>query len=251
MVQISVIIITYNEEKNIGQCLEAVKGIADEIVVLDSFSTDRTREICCQFNVRFYQHPFSGYVEQKNKANEFASFPYVLSLDADEILSDNLKNSILQVKNNWNADGYYFNRLTNYCGKWIYHSDWYPDRKLRMWDTRKGSWDGLLIHEKVLMQPDTSTAFLQGDLLHYSFYSIDQHIDQIKKFTGIMADEQFLKGKRPGVSAIIIKPVWKFFRSYILKLGFLDGYYGFIICIMSAYATFVKYVKTRELFIHS
>ena len=250
MIKLSVVIITYNEEKNIKHCLQAVESIADEVIVLDSFSTDKTREICETFHVRFYQHPFFGYVEQKNKALTYATYSHVLSIDADEVLSCELIQSIQAVKENWQADGYYFNRMTNYCGTWIKHSGWYPDRKLRLWDTQKGNWDGLLIHEKVLLQKGAITKVLKGDLLHYSYYTIDQHLNQIRKFTTIMAQENFQKGKRPGVLTIIINSGWKFFRSYFIHLGFLDGYYGFVISILSAYATFIKYIKIRELYMN-
>jgi len=141
MPKLSVVIITLNEEKNIGRCLESVKDIADEIVIVDSFSTDRTEEICLRYNARFIKHEFVGHIEQKNWAIEQASYLHVLSLDADEELSERLKKSILEVKGNWKHDGYYFNRLTNYCGKWIRHTSWYPARKLRLWDRSKGKWE--------------------------------------------------------------------------------------------------------------
>lgn len=251
MIKLSVVIITYNEEENIRACLQAVESIADEIVVLDSFSTDKTRQICETFNVRFYEHPFSGYVEQKNKALSFATYPHVMSVDADEVLSCELIRSIHKAKENWQADGYYFKRLTNYCGSWIKHCGWYPDKKLRLWDTRKGIWDGLLIHEKVLLDKNATTALMEGDLLHYSYYTIDQHLDQIKKFTTIMAQEKFQKGKYPGMGSVIFNSGWKFMRSYVLQRGFMDGYFGLVISVLSAYATFLKYVKTRELFMNA
>lgn len=251
MIQISAVIITYNEERNIERCLQSLKDIADDIVVLDSFSTDRTREICQLSGVRFYQQVFSNYIEQKNKANEFSTYPYILSLDADEVISEELKQSILQVKKNWKYDGYFMNRMTNYCGKWIRHGNWYPDQKLRLWDKRKGSWEGMFIHEKVEISEDAKVGFLKGDLLHYSYYSIEQHIDQLQKFTTIMAEEIFRKKKYPRIELLFIKPLWKFIHTYFIKLGFLDGYYGFVISIISAYSTFLKYVKARELFMIS
>ena len=135
-VQISAVVITFNEERNIKRCLKSLVGVADEIVVVDSYSTDRTEEICRSFNARFIKHRFEGHIQQKNWAILQASSPYILSLDADEALSDNLRTSILRAKENWTHDGYYFNRLTNYCGKWIRHTSWYPSRKLRLWDAR-------------------------------------------------------------------------------------------------------------------
>jgi hypothetical protein len=144
-------------------------------------------------------------------------------------------------------DGYIVNRLTNYCGKWIRHSDWYPDRKLRLWDTSKGRWDGILIHEQVSMQNGAQVQILNGDLLHYSFTSIEQHIQVLNNFTSIMAEEGLQKGKKIGLSKLIFNPLWKFVKSYVFRQGFLDGYYGFVTAVISAHATFIKYVKIKEL----
>lgn len=247
MTQISVVIITYNEEDNIGRCIQSVVDIADEIVVLDSISTDKTKEICLRYPVKFIEQPFLGYIEQKNKALEFATFPHVLSLDADEALSDELKATILNVKNNWQADGYYFNRLTNFCGKWIKHTDWYPDQKLRLFDKRKGQWSGINPHDKYTLQAGCKESYVKGDILHYSFPSINHHMDVTKKFTSIMAKEGYEKGKKVTMVSLIFSPFWKFIKSYFIRLGFLDGYYGFVVCTISAYATFIKYVKIKEL----
>jgi glycosyltransferase involved in cell wall biosynthesis len=247
MIKISAVIITFNEERNIVGCLQSLVGIADEIVIVDSFSTDSTEKLCQSFNVKFIQHPFEGYMQQKSWACEQAQYDYILQLDADEQLSDELKRSILEVKSNWKADGYSFNRLTNYIGKWIRHSGWYPDSKLRLWDRRKGAWSGINLHESVLMDDTAVVAKLKGDLLHFSYYSIQQHLNQINSFTEIAAKEGVAKGKSTSLFVIIIKVVWKFKRDYIFKLGFLDGYYGFVVCSMSAYNTYVKYLKMREL----
>ncbi len=247
MIKISAVIITFNEERNIVRCLQSLEGIADEIVVVDSFSTDKTVELCKPFNVRIFQHPFHGYMQQKSWACEQAAFDFILSLDADEQVSEELRQAILEVKKDWKSDGYYFNRLNNYLGKWIRHCGWYPDAKLRLWDKRKGAWSGINLHESVKMSEQATTAKLQGDLLHFTYHSIRQHLDQINKFTDISAKEGFDSGKRTSLFIAIFKSIWKFKRDYIFKLGFLDGYYGFIICALSAHAVFVKYIKMREL----
>lgn len=247
MVKISAVIITFNEERNIARCLESLKGIADEILVVDSFSTDDTEKLCQPFGVRFIKHAFDGYIEQKSWAANQASYDYVLSLDADEALSDKLRNSISEIKSNWNADGYSFSRLTNYLGHWIKHCGWYPDVKLRMWDRRKGQWGGQNPHDIVMMQDGCKVERIDGDCFHYSYYSTKQHLDQINKFTEIAAKEGFAKGKKTSLFIATYKGIWKFKRDYIFKLGFLDGAYGFEICALSAYATFVKYIKIREL----
>ena len=247
MVRISAVIITYNEERNIVGCLQSLEGIADEIVIIDSNSTDNTEKLCAPFNVRFLQHDFEGFMQQKTWAVAQANFDHILSLDADEQLSDELKQSILAVKNDWKADGYSFNRLTNYIGKWIRHCGWYPDTKLRLWDRRKGNWSGINLHESVNMQENAKIEKLKGDLLHYSYYSIRQHLDQINKFSEIAANEGIIKGKKSSLFIAVFKSIWKFKRDYIFKLGFLDGYYGFVVCALSAYAVFIKYLKMNEL----
>ncbi|MCK5822386.1 MAG: glycosyltransferase family 2 protein [Bacteroidales bacterium] len=247
MIKLSVVIITYNEENNIERCLLSVKDIADDIVVVDSFSTDATQEICKKYNVRIFEHKFEGHIEQKNWAITQAEFPHILSLDADEELSEELKKSIKEVKNNWKYDGYYFNRLTNYCGKWIKHSGWYPDKKLRLWDSRKGKWAGTNPHDKFELNTNCNKYHLIGDLYHYSYYSISQHIETINKFSDIAALARFEKGKKSNFFKIIFSPFWKFIRTYFIKLGFLDGFYGFVISVNSAHSTFLKQVKLSDL----
>lgn len=246
-VQLSVVIITFNEEKNITRCLDSVWQVADEIVVVDSFSTDNTKKLCEAKNVRFVEHKFDGHIEQKNWAITQAKYQYVLSLDADEALTKELEEAILQIKNNWKSDGYVFNRLTNYCGKWIKHCGWYPDRKLRLWDTTKGKWGGVNPHDKVVMNKEAIVDNINFDILHYSFYSIQQHLKQIDYFTDISAEAAFKQGKTSSDFKILYKSIFKFFRDYILKRGFLDGYYGYVICKNSAYAKQLKYKKLKSL----
>ena len=246
MIKLSVVVITFNEEKNIERCLQSVQGVADEIVVVDSFSKDKTKKICEKYHVKFVEHPFEGHIQQKNYAITEASHPHILSLDADEALSEELKKNILDAKKNWNYDGYYFNRLTNYCGQWIKHTGWYPDRKLRLWDSRKGKWGGVNPHDRFILEAGSSQAYLEGDLFHYSFYTISQHMDQVNKFSDIRAKEMMAQNKKVSTLKIIFAPVVKFLKHYILKLGFLDGYYGFVISVNSAHASFLKYAKLRQ-----
>ena len=247
MIKLSVVIITLNEEKNIARCIKSVAPIADEILVLDSYSSDNTKTICHELGVTFVEHPFDNFVAQKNFADQTARYNHILSLDADEELSEELLASIKKVKANFEADAYEFNRLNNYCGKWIKHSGWYPDRKLRLYDRTKGRWGGVKIHEKIEMQAGTSTAFLKGDLLHYTFTSVNQHIETINRFSTISAEERIYKGKKTSTYRIIMKPLLKFLIMYFIKLGFLDGFYGFVICVNSAHSTFLKEIKVHEL----
>jgi glycosyltransferase involved in cell wall biosynthesis len=244
-VKISVVIITYNEQKNIGRCLDSVQGIADEIVVVDSYSTDNTEKICRERGVRFIQHVFRSHIEQKNWAVNQAIYPHILSLDADEALSEELKASIMEVKNNWQCDGYYFNRLTNYCGKWIRHTTWYPSRKLRLWDSRKGHWGGINPHDKYILDKGSTKKFLKGDLLHYSYYHISEHVEQLNRFSSIQAAAYYERGRKTSYIGTLGHTAWRFFKEYILRLGFLDGYYGLVISKNSAHETFLKYSKLR------
>ena len=246
-IELSVVIITFNEEKNIARCLDSVKAIADEIVVVDSYSTDKTKAICIDNNVRFVEHKFDGHIEQKNWAITQAEHQYVLSLDADEALTEELQKAILKIKNNWECDGYSFNRLTNFCGTWIKHCGWYPDKKLRLWDTIKGKWGGENPHDKVIMNKGAQIKHINLDILHYSFYTVGQHLKQIDFFTDISSKAAFEKGKTSNGFTIFYKSTFKFIRDYILKLGFLDGYHGYVVCKNSAYAKRLKYTKLRAL----
>ena len=246
MPPLSVVIITYNEERNIGRCLESVKEIADEIVVVDSLSTDRTQEICRNFGARVIGHAFEGHIAQKNFAIKQATYPHQLSLDADEALSEELLKEIKKVKESWKYNGYTMNRLSNYCGRWIRHSGWYPDTKLRLYDSGKGKWTGLDPHDRFELEEGT-TAHLNGDLLHYTYYTVEEHILQANKFSTIAANALIKNGKRVHLLQVLIKPAAKFIRNYFLKLGFLDGAYGFTICRITAFETFLKYFKARHI----
>ncbi len=245
---LSVVIITYNEEKNIERCLKSVQSVADEIIIVDSFSTDATEKICMQYKVKFIQQSFLGYIEQKNFALENTSNMYVLCLDADEALSIELQKSIvLQKQNNFMYDAYFMNRCTNFCGRWIKHGSWYPDTKIRLINKQKGKWGGTNPHDKIEMCEKYSSHFLKGDILHYSYYSLDEVITQNNKFTTIQAEAMFKSGKRAPLYKLFINPFIAFVNGYILKLGFLDGVDGFFIASSVAYQTMTKYAKLRKL----
>ncbi|MCK5846164.1 MAG: glycosyltransferase family 2 protein [Bacteroidales bacterium] len=245
--KLSIVIITFNEEKNIRRCIESAQEIADEIIVLDSFSTDATESICNELGVTFSKHKFDGHIQQKNRVMQMAANDWVLSLDADEAPDERLMQNIKMVMQAPTADAYYFNRKTSYLGKWIEHSGWYPDKKLRLLKKSKGKWGGINPHDKIEMQSATKQEYIKGDLLHYSFYSIEQHIAQVNSFTTIAAKVEFEKGKKSNWFIAFYKSSWKFIRDYFFKRGFLDGYYGFLVCSISAFATFSKYIKLTEL----
>ncbi|HOF20741.1 MAG TPA: glycosyltransferase family 2 protein [Bacteroidales bacterium] len=247
MTKISGVIISYNEEKHIGKCLASLQGIADEIIVVDSFSDDSTRDVCSRFNVRFIEQAFKGYVEQKNSALGFAGNRYVLSLDADEELSEELRESILKIKDNPEYDGYQFNRLTNYCGKWMKYSGWYPDRHIRLFDTEKGRWAGTNPHDKIRMNTGSRVTRLRGDILHWYCETFEEHMDKSNHFSSIMAEEYFRQGKKSGILSASFHKWWRFIRTYFIGAGFLDGFRGHAACSISAQASYLKYIKLLQL----
>ncbi len=248
MIQISATIITFNEEYNIARCIESLLPVADEIIVLDSFSTDKTETICKQYPmVRFYQHPFEGHIEQKNRALSFAKYDYILSLDADESLTDALQRSLLQVKQNPDFLAYNVNRRNFFCGTRMRHL-WYPDRKLRFWNKQYGQWGGQNPHDRVTIKPSITVKHLRGDLLHFTFRSIEEHITQINKFSTIKAEVSFNRNEKLIIVKMLLKPFLKFLKDYFLSGGILDGFYGFVISINSAHSTFLKYAKLRRLY---
>jgi glycosyltransferase involved in cell wall biosynthesis len=246
-IALTVAIITYNEEKNIARCLDSIKEIADEILVVDSFSSDKTEDICRGYNVRFIKNPFAGHIEQKNFALQCASHDYVLSLDADEALSPELLAEVKKVKTSHELDGYEFHRLTNYNGFWVRHCGWYPDTKLRLVNKTKAEWKGNNPHDILKMNNNEKVGFLKGDLLHYSYESISAHVIQTDKFTTIAAKAAFSQGVRSSVFKIVTRPMLKFLRDYIMKRGFLDGRYGFIICCINSLSALLKYSKLHDL----
>ena len=245
MIKLSVVIITLNEEKNIARCLESVKKVADEILVVDSLSTDKTKDICERYNVRFVEQKFLGYVEQKNFALKLATNEYVLSLDADEALDEKLIQEILKLKSNFKLNGYSFNRLTMYNGFWVRHCGWYPDTKLRLVKKDLAVWVGNNPHDALTVQGESGK--LEGDLLHYSYDSISAHVLQTNKFSTIEAQSLISKGKRATIGKLVTRPALQFFKDYILKKGFLDGRYGFIICFINSLYVLLKYAKMMDI----
>ncbi|GGD11060.1 glycosyltransferase family 2 protein [Hyunsoonleella pacifica] len=248
MIKLSGVIITFNEERNIERCLQSLVNIVDEIIVVDSFSTDKTKSICAKYNVKFIEQTFLGYIEQKNFALTRATYDYVVSLDGDEALSEELQKSIIKLKSNWKFNGYYCNRYNNFCGQWIKYSDWYPNKKLRIFDRRKAEWKGINPHDNVLLNDSKSkTGHLNGDILHWTYQSYSEFNKKTEYFSTIAAKAYFDKGKKSTFFKIWLNPTWAFFKAYILRLGILDGINGFVICIQTANITFLKYSKLLEL----
>lgn len=247
-VKITAVVMTFNEEKRIQNCLESVISVVDEIVIVDSYSTDTTEEKCLKYGVKFIQNKFDGYIEQRQFAISRATNDYILVLDADEILSSSLQKAIKEVKNNWKADAYIFNRLTNYGGKWIKHCGWYPDKKIRLFDRNKIKIKGKNPHDQIVAKDRAKSIWIKKDILHYSYTSVGNHIEKTNSFSKIAAISAYEEGKRSTVIFhIILKPTYQFIEEYIFKLGFLEGYYGFVICSISAFGKFLKFVKLHEL----
>jgi glycosyltransferase involved in cell wall biosynthesis len=247
MQKISAVIITFNEERNILRCLQSLDGIADEIIVVDSFSTDRTRKICQQYKVQFFEHVFEGYIEQKNWALSKATHPIVLCLDADEALSGALRQTVLNIKAHWASDGYLFTRTTFLGKKPIKHGSWYPDYKLRLFDKRKGQFGGTNPHDHVVMHAGTTVQRAKGTILHYSFETPEEFYRQSERFAALAAQAMFEQGKTINRMMLLLKTGWAFVRSYCIKAGFLDGKVGFTISRVIAAATYKKYCQLREM----
>jgi glycosyltransferase involved in cell wall biosynthesis len=242
---VSVCIITKDEEVNLPDCLASV-GWADEVVVVDSRSTDRTREIAAAAGARVIERDFPGHIEQKNFAVEQARHDWVLCIDADERLSPPLAESVRRaLEAPGDRAGFEFARLTFHLGRPIRHGGWYPDRKLRLFDRRRGRWGGRNPHDHVRV--DGPVGLLEGDLLHFSYRTLSAHLRQIDFFTTIAAKEKRARGERAAPWKPVLRPFGKFLRMYFLKAGFLDGWPGFVVAVSGAFYVFLKYAKLREL----
>ncbi len=248
MDKLSVVIITYNEQHNIERCLKSVLSVADEIVILDSFSEDNTCAIARQYGAQIYTQKWLGYAESKNVANSKAHYDWILSLDADEALSEPLQESITTLKQQKLTTAS-FKRLTNYCGSWIKHTGWYPDIKLRLFNREFMYWKGH-IHETLCTKDHKAVKpiLLKGDCYHYSYYTIDEHRKQAAKFSLYSAQDMFQRKVPYNVVKAFFAPALKFLEMYFYKLGWLDGYYGFIISKISAHAAGLKYTHLKKFY---
>lgn len=248
METISAVIITQNEERNIGRCLQSLDGVVNEVVVVDSGSTDRTEELCRKAGVRFLHHDWAGYSGQKNYADSLATSDWILSIDADEALSDELRKSVLDLKHRGLDRGtvYSVQRLNNYCGHWIHHSGWYPDEKVRLWPRGVAEWDGV-VHEELRYASAVTSRRLEGALLHYTYYSVADHADRQLRYAKLAARKAYEAGRHTSRFGVWLRPGWTFIRNYLFKGGFRDGYAGYCVCRMAAYYTYLKYALLLEL----
>jgi glycosyltransferase involved in cell wall biosynthesis len=244
--KISVAVITFNEENNIERCLKSVALLADEIIVVDSLSSDGTAEIAKANGATVVSQKFLGYIEQKNFAIEQCSNDWVLSLDADECLSAELLKSLQKIKaNSPVADAFRMARMTNYCGQWIKHGGWYPDKKVRLFNKHKARWGGINPHDKIMV--DGLTKEVNGDIMHYSYHSVEGHLEQAQKFSTITANHLYQLNKKTNLFRLYFKPFIRFLRDYFFKRGFLDGQNGYTIARISAKAVYWREIKLKQL----
>lgn len=246
---ISVCITAVNEEQNIRRCLESVRW-ANEIVVVDSFSKDRTVEICREYTDRVYQHEWMGYIGQKNLIKDLATGPWILFVDADEEISPGLLNEIqAEFDNGTAADyaGYEFPRLVQYLGRWITHGDWYPDVKLRLFRKDKGECGGQEPHDRTTVHGRVKR--LRHPLFHYTYTDISNHLSTLNRFTSISAIGKHKQGRHFWLTDLLFRPVFRFIRCYFIKRGFLDGVPGLIVATFASFGVFVKYAKLWEVYL--
>ncbi len=243
--KLSVVIITHNEEDNIRDCLESVKW-ADEIIVVDSGSEDRTPEICKRYNIRFFNESWKGFSHQKNSALAKATKNWILSLDADERITPELQKEIRQVLSSAiPKDGYYIARKNFFLGCWIKRCGWYPDYNLRLFQRRKGSFRIREVHESIDL--NGTAGRLKHPMEHYTYKSIGDFMERLDRYSTLAARELLKENKTYGMHHIILRPIYTFFNMYVIRSGFLEGYYGFILSVFYSFYTFSKYVKLRDL----
>ncbi|MGD2294527.1 MAG: glycosyltransferase family 2 protein [Candidatus Aminicenantes bacterium] len=244
--EISAVIISYNEEDRLEPTLKSVADIASEIIVVDSYSTDDTVKIAKKFTKKVFQRKWTNYSDQKNFANSKASFPWILSLDADERLSPELREEILRLEPKTpEPAAYSMPRRVFYLGKWIKHTVWYPDRKIRLFRKNKARWEGAYVHENLAVEGKVQN--LKGPLLHNTYRSIHDHLERINIFSDLSAQKLYAQQKRGGLSRLFFLPILGFFKSYVLKAGFVDGFAGFVVSVLHSYSVFLRYAKLREI----
>ena len=246
VVKLTVTVITYNEADHIQHALESVAW-ADEIIVVDSGSTDGTVELARPLATKVIVRDWPGYSEQKNFAADNASNDWLLSIDADERVTPDLAVEIRAVMSRGpQARGFRIRRVSRYLGRWIRSTDWFPDYQLRLYDRRAGRWNGLRIHESFRLN-EGSPERLEGELHHYAYRDISHHLKKIDSYTTLLAQQSHEQGRRTNLAALVLHPWFAFFRNYVLRRGFTDGTAGFIISVLNSYYVFLKLAKLWEL----
>ena len=248
MRKIAAAIITFNEEKNIERCIKGLIDCVDEIVVLDSFSTDRTKEICQGYGLRVFQKEWEGYSKTKNKLNDLVDADYIFSIDADEVPDDLLKQEIRKIKEDSFNGIYILNRRTNYCGKWINHCGWYPEYKKRIFPKNQAYWKGDFVHEYLSFDEKMKSKNLLGHLEHYSYYNYGEHRKRANKYALLSAQKYYNEKRKVFFIQAELSSVLKFLNIFIFKKGFLDGFAGFRIAWISSGSNRLKYKQLKKLY---
>jgi glycosyltransferase involved in cell wall biosynthesis len=242
---ITVAMIAGAEASRIGRALESVADWAGEIViVLNADVNDGTGEIAVRHGAKVFREPWKGFRDQKNSAAQKAGHDWILSLDADEVVSPELRKEIEGVVRETGFVAYDMPRLSWCCGRWIRHGDWYPDRQIRLWRKGAAQWGGGTVHEKLAVSGPLG--HLRGDLLHFSMDSLDRHLSRISEYSNCFAKDWLAQGRKPGLFDLAVRPLWRFMRCYFLRLGFLDGWVGFYLAWQTAFACLTRYAKVRE-----
>jgi glycosyltransferase involved in cell wall biosynthesis len=243
-IRLSLIIITKNEADNISKCINSTQGIAEEVIVFDSGSTDGTQEICRQLGARVFETDWPGFGTQKNRALQEAAGEWILSLDADEQLSPELKEEIITILNGEHhiAASYSIPRKSSYCGQFIKHSGWWPDRVVRLFKKSAGKFTNDIVHERVIYAGKSEK--LRNCIIHNAIVSIDQSIEKMNSYSTSGAIRLTELGVRTSITRAFFKGLWAFFRTYILRLGILDGRMGFILAVANAEGVYYRHVKT-------
>jgi len=245
-VKISAVVITFNEEGKIEAALQSVGGVASEIIVVDSHSTDRTVKLARRYTDRVFERTWTNYADQKNFANSHASHPWILSLDADERLSPGLREELLGLMNDEpSCSGFSMPRQVFYLGKWLKHSGWYPDRRIRLFRQDQAHWEGEYVHEKLVVAG--SVLKLKEAIHHFTYRNISDHLARINHFSDLSAQRLYAAKKKCRGYHLVILPWARFLKSYVLQLGFLDGFAGLVVAVLNGYAVFVRYAKLREI----
>jgi len=245
-VDISAVIITYNEEQRLEGALKSLAGLASEIIVVDCHSTDGTVKLAQRYSDRVFERAWTNYADQKNFGNDQAVHPWILSLDADERLSPELRGELLELrKSEPDCDAFSIPRLVFYLGRWIRHSGWYPDRKVRLFRKSRARWEGEFVHESLVFEGRLGK--LDGPIHHFTYRNIAEHVARINKFSDLAAHKLYAAGRKSRCYHLLGLPFFRFFRAYLWRGGVLDGFAGLVISVLTGYAVFLRYAKLREI----